>query len=104
MGFMQLVATNAQMSSVPAELSGHASSLANWFHQMLNAFIVAAAGSVADMRIATAKAASDSAESLAYAYTSTTNLMMVVSCLLLLSIIPIALKYFRGKEDLPKTN
>lgn len=103
MGFMQLVATNAQMSSVPAELSGHASSLANWFHQMLNAFIVAA-GSVADMRIATAKAASDSAESLAYAYTSTTNLMMVVSCLLLLSIIPIALKYFRGKEDLPKTN
>lgn len=104
MGFMQLIATNAQMSSVPAELSGHASSLSNWFQQVLNAFIVAAAGSVADMRVATAKAASDSAESLAYAYTSTTNLMMMVSCLLLISIIPIALKYFRGKEDLPKTN
>lgn len=98
MGAINLVSTNAQMSSVPPELSGHASSLTNWFHQMLNALIVGIAGNIADLRIS---AVTDpSPENLAFAYTSTTNLMMTVSCLLLLAVIPIALKFFRSKADL----
>lgn len=98
MGAINLVSTNAQMSSVPPELSGHASSLTNWFQQMLNALIVGIAGNIADLRIA---AVTDpSPESLAFAYTSTTNLMMTVSCLLLLAVIPIALKFFRSKADI----
>ena len=100
MGAINLVATNAQMSSVPPELSGHASSLTNWFHQMLNALIVGIAGNIADLRIS---AITDSSpESLAFAYTSTTNLMMTVSCLLLLAVIPIALKFFRSKAEMSK--
>lgn len=100
MGAINLVSTNAQMSSVPPELAGHASSLTNWFQQMLNALIVGIAGNIADLRIA---AVTDSSpESLAFAYTSTTNLMMTVSCLLLIAVIPIALKFFRSKTEMKK--
>lgn len=100
MGAINLVSTNAQMSSVPPELSGHASSLTNWFQQMLNALIVGIAGNIADLRIA---AVTDSSpERLAFAYTSTTNLMMTVSCLLLIAVIPIALKFFRSKAEMNK--
>ena len=76
MGAINLVSTNAQMSSVPPELSGHASSLTNWFHQMLNALIVGIAGNIADLRIAAVP--DPTPENLALAYTSTTNLMMTM--------------------------
>jgi hypothetical protein len=39
-------------------------------------------------------------ETIALAYTSTANLIVLMSCVLLLAIIPIALKFFRGKEEL----
>ena len=100
MGAINLVSTNAQMSSVPPELSGHASSLTNWFQQMLKALIVGIAGNIADLRIAAVS--NSSPESLAFAYTSTTNLMMTVSCLLLIAVIPIALKFFRTKAEMNK--
>ncbi|MBO5366559.1 MAG: hypothetical protein J6A39_08070, partial [Peptococcaceae bacterium] len=89
------VSTNAQMSAVPHELSGHASSLTNWAHQMINALTVALAGSVAELRIAQVSAE----KGIAFAYTSTTNMMMLVSCVLLMLMIPIALKFYRNKNE-----
>ncbi len=94
MGTLNLVNTNAQMSNVPAELSGHASSLTNWFSQVLNAFVISMASNVADVymtRLGT--------DNLAIAYTSTTNLMMAVSCMLLIIVLPIVLKFYRGKKN-----
>ena len=95
LAMVNLVSTNAQMSAVPPELSGHASSLTNWSHQMLNALTVALAGSIAEMRIAQVSAGGG----IAFAYTSTTNLLMSVSCVLLMLMIPVALKYYRGKKE-----
>ena len=98
LGSFNLVATNSQMSAIPAELSGHASSLTNWFQQMLNALMVGVASNIVDLRIAAMHA--DTTETLALAYTSTTNLIVFCSCVLLASIIPLALKFFRSKEEL----
>ena len=97
LSMVNLVSTNAQMSAVPPELSGHASALTNWSHQMLNALTVALAGSVAEMRIA--HISGEAGGSLALAYTSTTNLMMFSSCVLLALMIPIALKFYRNKSE-----
>ncbi len=94
MGPLNLVNTNAQMSDVPAYLSGHASSLSNWFSQMLNAFIVGVASNVADIYMA-----QFGSGEIAVAYTSATNLMMAVSCTLLLMVIPVILKFYRSKEE-----
>ncbi len=97
LSMVNLVSTNAQMSAIPPELSGHASSLTNWAHQMINALTVALAGSVAEMRIA--QLSNGAVGSVAYAYTSTTNVMMLASCVLLALMIPIALKYYRSKNE-----
>ena len=96
LSMVNLVSTNAAMSAVPPELSGHASALTNWSHQLLNALTVALAGSVAEIRIAQLSAAG---ESIAYAYTSTTNVMMLASCILLALMIPVALKFYRNKNE-----
>lgn len=98
MGAINLVSTNAQMSDIPPELSGYASSLTNWLHQILNAMTVGIAGNIADLRIQQFGASNP--DSLALAYTSTTNLMMMASCLLLVAIIPIAMKFFRSKAEM----
>lgn len=100
LGAFNLIATNSQMSAIPPELSGHASSLTNWFQQMLNALMVGVASNIVDLRITSMHA--DSAETIALAYTSTTNLIVLMSCVLLFTIIPIALKFFRSKEELRK--
>lgn len=97
LGVLNLVATNAQMSAIPPNLSGHASALTNWLHQMLNALTVGLAGSMVDWRISGIDMSADNA--LAWAYTSTTNVMMVLSCILLFMVIPIALKFFRSKKE-----
>jgi MFS family permease len=97
LAMVNLVSTNAQMSAVPPELSGHASALTNWSHQMLNALTVALAGSIAELRVAHISGAEGG--SLALAYTSTTNLMMLASCVLLMLMIPIALKFYRNKNE-----
>lgn len=98
MSAINLVATNAQMSDIPPELSGYASSLTNWLHQILNAMTIGIAGNIADLRIQ--QFAADDPNILALAYTNTTNLLMLVSCLLLIAIIPIALKFFRSKAEM----
>ena len=95
LSMVNLVSTNAQMSAVPPELSGHASSLTNWAHQMINALTVALAGNVAELRIAQVSAE----KGIAFAYTSTTNMMMLASCVLLMLMIPIALKFYRNKNE-----
>lgn len=97
LAMVNLVSTNAQMSAVPPELSGHASALTNWSHQMLNALTVALAGSIAELRVAHISGAEGG--NLALAYTSTTNLMMLASCVLLMLMIPIALKFYRNKNE-----
>ncbi|MBQ3509844.1 MAG: MFS transporter [Peptococcaceae bacterium] len=98
MGLFNLIATNSQMSAIPPELSGHASSLTNWFQQMLNALMVGVASNIVDLRI-TAMGA-NTPETIALAYTTTTNMVMAVSCILLLLVIPIAMKFFRSKKEL----
>ena len=101
MGMFNLVATNAQMSAIPPELSGHASSLTNWFHQMLNALMVGVASNIVDLRIKSTGATTPDA--IAQVYTSTVNMIVLVSCILLLCIVPIALKFFRSREELRKS-
>ncbi len=96
MSVFNLVSTNAQMSAIPTELSGHASSMTSWFGTMVNALMVGIASNVIDMRIATTNAITT--EELAWAYTGSTNLIVAVSCVSLLIVVPIALKYFRNKE------
>ena len=98
MGMFNLVATNSSMSAIPPELSGHASSLNNWCQQMLNALMVGVASNIVDLRITSMGA--NTPETIALAYTSTVNLIVFASCVLLLAIIPIALKFFRSKKEL----
>lgn len=94
-GFMNLLTTNTQMSAVPQELSGHASALTNWMRQMVGALITSIASNIVGLRLA--RAAAVTAEETSWAYTSTTSFLMTISCLLILIILPIALKYFTGK-------
>ena len=98
MGIFNLVSTNAQMSAIPVELSGHASSMTSWFGQMMNALMVGIASNIIDIRIATTDAATSN--ELALAYTTSTNMIVAVSCVMLVFIIPIVLKFFRSKADL----
>lgn len=95
---LNLVAMNAQMSDIPPELSGHASSLTNWTHQMLNALTVGVASSIA--AIFMAHQGMETADAAAWAYTSTMNLMISVACMLFVCVIPIALKFFRSKKEM----
>ena len=97
LAMVNLVSTNAQMSAIPPELSGHASALTNWANQMINALTVALAGSIVELRVA--YISSQAGASLAYAYTSTTNLMLTASCILLAFMIPVALKFYRNKNE-----
>lgn len=98
MSIFNLVSTNAQMSAIPVELSGHASAMTSWFGQMVNALMVGIASNVIDMRIAATGAVTT--EEIAWAYTSSTNMIVAVSCAALLCVIPIALKFFRSKAEL----
>lgn len=97
MSIFNLVSTNAQMSAIPVELSGHASAMTSWFGQMVNALMVGIASNVIDMRIASVGAVTT--EEIAWAYATSTNLIVMVSCIALLCVIPIALKFFRSKAD-----
>lgn len=98
LGTLNLVATNAPMSSIPQELSGHASSLTNWCHQMLNALIVGLTSSLIDIRLN--GLGEQTTESIALAYTSTANFIMSISCCLLVLVLVLAVKYFRTKEEI----
>ena len=98
LGTLNLVATNAPMSSIPPELSGHASSLTNWCHQMLNALIVGLTSSLIDIRLN--NFGELTTENIAIAYTSTANIVMSISCCLLVLVLVLALKYFRTKEEI----
>jgi len=95
MSIFNLVSTNAQMSAIPVELSGHASAMTSWFGQMVNALMVGIASNVIDMRIHAANAVTT--REIAWAYTSSTNMIVAVSCIALLCVIPLALKFFRSK-------
>ena len=96
-GFMNLLTTNAQMSAVPQELSGHASALTNWMRQMVGALITSIASNIVGLRLASAASVTDADTS--WAYTSTTSFLMTISCVMTLLILPIALKYFKGKKE-----
>ncbi len=98
MSIFNLVSTNAQMSAIPVELSGHASAMTSWFGQMVNALMVGIASNVIDMRIHAVNAVTT--EEIAWAYTSSTNMIVAASCIALLCVIPLALKFFRSKADL----
>lgn len=97
-GFMNLLTTNTQMSAVPQSLSGHASALTNWMRQMVGALITSIASNIVGLRLARAGAVT--AEQTAGAYTATTSFLMTISVILTLLILPIALKYFRGRKTL----
>ena len=98
MSIFNLVSTNAQMSAIPVELSGHASAMTSWFGQMVNALMVGIASNVIDMRIHAVNAVTT--EEIAWAYTSSTNMIVAAACIALLCVIPLALKFFRSKADL----
>lgn len=97
-GFMNLLSTNASMSAVPIELSGHASSLTNWMRQMVGALATSMCSNIIAMRLATAHATTT--EEISAVYVSSTGIIMLFTCLLLLIIIPIGMKFFRGKTDM----
>ena len=93
-----LVVTNAQMAAIPTQLSGHASSLTNWSHQMITALLAGVVSNVIDLRLLASQATT--IKETAVIYTTTTNMIMAFSCILLASMIPGALKFFRGKGEL----
>ncbi len=98
MAFLNLMSTNTTMAAVPPELSGHASALTNWVRQMVSALIVSVAGTIISIRLA-ASGAQTTAE-IADVYLRSTEILFTISCVALLCIIPVALKFFRGKDQM----
>lgn len=95
MAFLKLMATNTCMAAVPRELSGHASALRTWLDQLLTALVVSVASTIISIRLAMSEA--ETAAEVSAVYLSSTELLFTISCIALVCIIPIALKYFRGK-------
>ena len=98
MAFLNLMSTNTCMAAVPAELSGHASALTNWVRQMVSALIVSVASTIISIRLSMSGA--QTAEEIAGVYLSSTELLFAISCISLITIIPLALKFFRGKNEM----
>lgn len=98
MAFLNLMSTNTCMAAVPPELSGHASALTNWVRQMISALIVSVASTIISIRLATSGA--QTVEEISAVYLSSTELLFTISCLSLISIVPIALKFFRSKSEM----
>ena len=95
---MNLLTTNTSMAAVPKELSGYASSLTNWVRQMVGALITSLASNIVGFRIAMSQA--QTAEAISEVYISSTSLLTIVSCVTFMLIIPLAIKYFRGKDEM----
>ena len=98
MGFLNLMTTNTCMAAVPAELSGHASALTNWVRQMMSALIVSIASTIISVRLAMGGA--QTVKEISEVYLSSAEMLFILSCVSLLSIIPIAMKFFRGKNEM----
>ena len=98
MGFLNLMSTNTCMAAVPAELSGHASALTNWVRQMVSALIVSVASTIISIRLAMSGA--QTVDEISEVYLSSTEILFTISCISLLIIIPVALKFFRGKKEM----
>ena len=98
MAFLKLMATNTCMAAVPPELSGHASALRTWMDQMLTALVVSMASTIISIRLIASGA--QTIADVASVYRSSTELLFTISCVTLFCIIPIALKYFRGKNEM----
>lgn len=98
MAFLNLMTTNTCMAAVPAELSGHASALTNWVRQMVSALIVSVASTIISIRMVASGA--QTVQEVSKVYISSTEFLFVISCLSLLAIIPLALKFFRGKKEM----
>lgn len=98
MGFLNLMSTNTCMAAVPAELSGHASALTNWVRQMVSALIVSVASTIISIRLTVSGA--QTVEEISEVYLSSTEILFAISCTSLLIIIPVALKFFRGKQEM----
>lgn len=98
MAFLNLMATNTCMASVPAELSGHASALRTWMNQMLTALVVSMASTIISIRLTMSGA--QTAADVSAVYISSTELLFAISYAALLCIIPVALKFFRGKNEM----
>lgn len=96
--FMNLLTTNTAMAAVPSELSGHASALANWLRQVVSALIVSLASTIINAQLVASNA--QTAEEISAAYFSSTSILYGVSCVSLIIIIPIALKFFRGQKEM----
>lgn len=96
--FMNLLTTNTAMAAVPPELSGHASSLTNWVRQMMSALIISIASTIINAQLVASNA--QTVEEISAAYLSSTSILYGISCISLIIIIPIALKFFRGQKDM----
>jgi len=97
-GFMNLLTTNTSMAAVPKELSGYASSLTNWVRQMVGALVTSLSSNIVGFRIAMSQA--QTPEAISSVYISSTSLLTIVSCTTFMLIIPLAIKYFRGKDEM----
>lgn len=81
-----------------AELSGHASALTNWVCQMVSALIVSVASTIIRIRLEAINV--QTVEEISAVYISSTELLYIIARVALLSIIPVALKFFRRKEKM----
>lgn len=100
LAFMNLLNTNTCMAAVPKELSGHASSLYNWQKQLVGALTTSVAGNIVGMRLVASHAITP--EQISSVYLSTSGLLFATSSIILLCLIPVAFKFFRGKNEMPK--
>lgn len=98
MAFLKLMATNTCMAAVPTELSGHASALRTWIDQLLTALVVSMSSTVISIRLVLSDA--QTLDEISTVYLSSTEMLFTISCIVLLCIIPVALKFFRGKNEM----
>lgn len=96
--FMNLLTTNTAMAAVPPELSGHASALTNWVRQIVSALIISIASTLISAQLVASNA--QTTAEISAAYLNSTSLLYSISCMSLIIIIPIALKFFRGQKDM----
>ena len=65
---------------------------------MVSALIVSVASTIISIRLTISGA--QTVEEIADIYLSSTELLFTISCISLIAIIPVALKFFRGKNEM----
>lgn len=98
LAFTNLVTTNTTMSSVPPQLSTHASAFSNWVRQMVGALTTSIGSNIIGIQLLLRHAESE--EEIAGAYSASLSIVMIATFIMLAICVVLAWKYFRGKSEM----